>query len=347
MCGARGGAATARYGQDVARDSVWAAFETLMHELDAFQAAADADLAALLREELRGVIDGYKALKARAGALDFVDLLLRARDLIAGDAQVRRAFQARFTHLFVDEFQDTDPLQAELLLLLAANDPNEQNWRNVTPHPGKLFIVGDPKQAIYRFRRADVETYREVYELLKDRGARPVFLRTSFRAVPAIQRAVNAAFAPLMTGDRVTLQAEYVPLNASPLRDDRVEQPAVIALPVPEPYGMRRVAGYAIREIAARRGRRVRRLAAQRKRLDRHGTHAAPHAANARAGASAACRDPVPAISPLRRRCDPPLRRRARSARRIAPACRRQIVSRAGRGRNDPRRAGRHRVAGR
>jgi ATP-dependent exoDNAse (exonuclease V) beta subunit len=234
------------YGREVARDTVWTAFETLMHELDAFQAAADADLAALLREELRGAIDGYKTLKERAGALDFVDLLLRARDLIAGDAQVRRAFQARFTHLFVDEFQDTDPLQAEILLLLAANDPHEQNWRNVTPHPGKLFIVGDPKQAIYRFRRADVETYREVYELLKDRGARPVFLRTSFRAVPAIQRAVNAAFAPLMTGDRVTLQAEYVPLNASPLRDDRVEQPAVIALPVPEPYGMRRVAGYAI-----------------------------------------------------------------------------------------------------
>ena len=56
----------------------------------------------------------------------------------------------------MDEFQDTDPLQAELLLLLAADDPAERDWTAVRPVPGKLFIVGDPKQSIYRFRRADV-----------------------------------------------------------------------------------------------------------------------------------------------------------------------------------------------
>ena len=234
------------YGRDLSRDEVWAAYESLMHELDAFQAAADADLAALLREELRDAIAGYESLKQRAGALDFVDLLLRARDLLARDAGVRRAFQSRFTHIFVDEFQDTDPLQAEILLLLAAGDPLESHWRDVTPKPGKLFMVGDPKQAIYRFRRADVETYRDVYESLARRGARRAFLHTSFRAIPAIQRAVNAAFAPLMTGDRDTLQADYVALSPSPFRADRREQPAIVALPVPEPYGQRRVAGYAI-----------------------------------------------------------------------------------------------------
>ena len=88
---------------------------------------------------------------------------------------MRRAFQSRFTHLFVDEFQDTDPLQAEILLLLAADDPAERDWHRVTPVPGKLFLVGDPKQAIYRFRRADVETYQEVRDLL--RGARRQALR--------------------------------------------------------------------------------------------------------------------------------------------------------------------------
>src|SRR5262245_20020800 len=249
------------YSAAATRDAVWASYETLMSELDAFQAAADADLAALLREELREVINKYGTLKQRAGALDFVDLLLRARDLLASHEQVRAAFQKRFTKLFVDEFQDTDPQQAEILLLLAADDPRESDWRKVMPTPGKLSIVGDRKQAIYRFRRADVETYREVYELLKARGAEPAFLRTSFRAVPAIQRAVNAAFEPLMTGDRETLQAEYVALDPSPLRDassvpsgtpspalgtELGAQPAVVALPVPEPYGVRRVAGYAI-----------------------------------------------------------------------------------------------------
>jgi ATP-dependent helicase/nuclease subunit A len=236
------------YGAAVTRDMVWGGYETLMNELDAFQRAADCDLAALLHEELRGAVEGYERLKHRAGALDFVDLLLRARGLLAGHTRVRRAFQSRFTHIFVDEFQDTDPLQAEILLLLAADDPAEGEWRRVRPVPGKLFIVGDPKQAIYRFRRADVETYREVSELLESRGARRAFLHTSFRATPAIQRAVNAAFAPLMTGDRATLQAQYYGLSPSPYRPDMPEQPSVVVLPVPEPYGQRRVAGFAIEQ---------------------------------------------------------------------------------------------------
>jgi ATP-dependent exoDNAse (exonuclease V) beta subunit len=232
------------FGTAVARDAVWAAYEALMNELDVFQRAADCDLAALLHEELRDVVAGYEQLKQRAGALDFVDLLLRARDLLTRHPRVRQAFQSRFTHIFVDEFQDTDPLQAEILVLLSADNPVEDQWRRVTPLPGKLFIVGDPKQAIYRFRRADVETYREVCDLLESRGARRAFLHTSFRATPSIQRAVNAAFAPLMTGDRQTLQAEYVAL--SPYREDSAGQPSVVTLPVPEPYGQRRIAGYAI-----------------------------------------------------------------------------------------------------
>ena len=139
------------------------------------------DLAALLHEELRDVGRRLRALKRSAGALDFVDLLLRARDLLVAHPRVRRAFQARFTHLFVDEFQDTDPLQAEILLLLAADEPGSRLAAASRPVPGKLFIVGDPKQAIYRFRRADVETYREVCELLESRGARRAFLHTSFQ----------------------------------------------------------------------------------------------------------------------------------------------------------------------
>ena len=231
------------YGPGVMRDDVWAAYESTLAAIDAFQRSADADLAALLREELSDVIERYERLKQRAGVLDFVDLLLSARNMLVEHAGVRRAFQERFTRIFVDEFQDTDPLQAEILLLLASDDPNARDWRTVNPVPGKLFIVGDPKQAIYRFRRADVATYQEVCDLLEARGARRAYLHSSFRATPAIQRAVNAAFAPLMTGDRDTLQARYVDL--SPYRDDS-DQPAVVVLPVPEPYGQRRVAGYQI-----------------------------------------------------------------------------------------------------
>jgi ATP-dependent exoDNAse (exonuclease V) beta subunit len=148
---------------------------------------------------------------------------------------VRADLQRRLSHIFVDEFQDTDPLQAEIVLLLAASDPAVGRWQDVTPAPGKLFLVGDPKQSIYRFRRADVGTYQAVKELLVARGAACVYLTTSFRAVPAIQHLVNAAFAPVMTDDRAALQAGYVPLAG--YREAVAGQPGIVALPVPRPYG--------------------------------------------------------------------------------------------------------------
>jgi ATP-dependent helicase/nuclease subunit A len=232
--------------RSVSRDDILAAHAELGVALDDFARRADADLAALLQQELFAAVDAYEALKARAGSLDFLDLLLRARNLVRDRGDVRALLQRRFTHIFVDEFQDTDPLQAEILLLLAGADPAISEWREVTPAPGKLFVVGDPKQSIYRFRRADVGMYQEVKELLAKRGAAVVELRSSFRAVPSVQRFVNAAFAPRMVLDHATLQAGYVPLAAH--RDERPDQPSVVALPVPRPYGRWGLAKTAIDE---------------------------------------------------------------------------------------------------
>jgi ATP-dependent exoDNAse (exonuclease V) beta subunit len=231
------------YRSGVLREDVWRACEKLQSALAGFEADANADLAAALRTELRGCVLAYETAKAKAGALDFLDLLLKTRDLIRDNSGVRASFQQRFKRIFVDEFQDTDPLQAEILLLLAADDPTATNWRQTRPVPGKLFLVGDPKQSIYRFRRADVGIYRSVYEMLQSAGARRVTLRTSFRARPNIQRAINAAFEPVMKGDPEMLQASYVPLE--PFRTDP-EQPSVVVLPVPEPYGYRRLSNVAI-----------------------------------------------------------------------------------------------------
>ena len=217
------------------RDEVMAAHAALVDALDDFARRADADLAALLQRELFATVDQYEALKARAGCLDFLDLLVRARDLVRDRADVREDLQRRFTHIFVDEFQDTDPLQAEILLLLCSGDPAVARWRDVTPEPGKLFVVGDPKQSIYRFRRADVGIYQDVKKLLHERGAAVLALTSSFRAVPSVQHFLNAAFAPRMVEDHTTLQAGYVPL--APYRAERAQQPSVVALPVPSPYG--------------------------------------------------------------------------------------------------------------
>jgi ATP-dependent helicase/nuclease subunit A len=223
-----------RFGSRVTRTDVLSARDALLADLRQFRQRADADLAASLQQELSGATARYEALKAAAGALDFDDLLERARDLIVTNQTVRAHLQGRFARLFVDEFQDTDPVQAEILLLLAADDAEVDRANQVRPVPGKLFIVGDPKQAIYRFRGTDVDTYWRVGRHLEGQGGRVVQLGTSYRSVPNIQRFVNAAFAPVMIANDQTLQADYAPL--SPYRTRDIVQPSVVALPVPRPY---------------------------------------------------------------------------------------------------------------
>lgn len=208
--------------------------DALKERLTAFVTASGENLAPLLRDALWEVVTAYEDLKERSGCLDFLDLLVRTRDLVRDDAAVRHDLQRRFTHLFVDEFQDTDPLQAEILLLLACADPDCSDWLAARPTPGKLFLVGDPKQSIYRFRRADVALYESVKQRLLAAGAALVHLNVSFRAVPELHALVNAAFAPRMRGDTPS-QAAYVPLV--PHRPSHDGQPAIVALPVPEPYG--------------------------------------------------------------------------------------------------------------
>ena len=159
---------------------------------------------------------------------------------------MRGYLQQRFTHIFIDEFQDTDPLQAEILLLLASDDPDQSDWMSVSPKPGKLFVVGDPKQSVYKFRRADVVLYREIRDHLASQSVGVVRLTTSFRALRPIQECVNAAFQPEMQDDAEAGQAAYAPLDGdtAPIKG----QPDIVALPVPRPYGSTRVSKMAINE---------------------------------------------------------------------------------------------------
>ena len=108
------------YGKGVTRQQVLAARDALVEALADFQVGPTQTWRPSFTRSCVGCVDEYERLKAREGALDFLDLLVRARSLIRDDAAVRRHFQTRFTRIFVDEFQDTDPLQAELLLLLAS-----------------------------------------------------------------------------------------------------------------------------------------------------------------------------------------------------------------------------------
>ena len=155
------------------------------------------------------VADAFSRWAAAAqlaqGRLDFTDLLGCLRDLLAGDLAARASLQARFSYILVDEFQDTDPLQAEIVFLLCEQRPAAREWREVVLQPGKLFVVGDPKQSIYRFRRADIGMYDQVKRLVAGQpggtGALEV-IRQNFRTTPSVVNWVNNVFAGVFDDDR-------------------------------------------------------------------------------------------------------------------------------------------------
>ena len=150
-------------------------------------------------EELKSI---YADIKSRAGKLDFVDLLILARDLVArrsgGPALSAGALQPHLRGR-IPGYRSA----AGGDFAAAGRRRSGRNRLAGAPRrsPGKLFVVGDPKQSIYKFRRADVLLYQQVREALRDPRRRPGALTKSFRAVRPIQECVNAAFAPEMSGD--------------------------------------------------------------------------------------------------------------------------------------------------
>jgi len=140
------------------------------------------------------VLAVYELVKARHRVVDHIDLLLRLRDLLRDDRAIRRSCQALFDHLFVDEFQDTDPLQAEIVVFLCERGAEAATWDAVTLAPGRLTVVGDPKQSIYRFRRADIATYQRVIEIIERSPHRSVRLSSSFRSAPGLVTWLNGRF---------------------------------------------------------------------------------------------------------------------------------------------------------
>jgi len=138
-------------------------------------------VAAALLDWLKDFLREVEKEKQSRGVLDFQDLLLKARDLVRDHLEVRAYFQRRFRYLLVDEFQDTDPLQAELIFFLSESEPRAARWFEVQPASGKLFLVGDPKQSIYRFRRADIEIYKQAKQVL-ERSGQGLVIRQNFRS---------------------------------------------------------------------------------------------------------------------------------------------------------------------
>ena len=192
----------------------------LLNELEAERRAllraARVELFALACEDLRSFVLSRVDERRRAGRLEFHDLLVMARDLLAGNPDVLARVKASYDHLLIDEFQDTDPLQVELAILLGTDGSQ--------PVPGRLFFVGDPKQSIYRFRHADMSVYSRVRERF-DSDVVP--LVKNFRSVEPVITWVNRVFGHLLASDEG--QAPWAELVA--VRDARADAgPPVVTL---------------------------------------------------------------------------------------------------------------------
>ena len=165
-----------------------------------------------LLRALKGFAESYALERKRSGVAGYHDLLVWARELLRDNIAVRDHFRQRFSHLLIDEAQDTDPIQAEIAMFIAEDigdvlesDARPRSWQEVSPQPGKLFVVGDPKQSIYRFRRADVTQMLKLRELM---GGDTLHLVQNFRSQRPILQWVNALFESWMSEGED--QAEYV-----------------------------------------------------------------------------------------------------------------------------------------
>ena len=181
--------------------------------------------------EVAPALERFREHKRASALLDFDDLLHAARDLLRDHGDVRGALAARHSHVLVDEFQDTDPLQAEIFWRLcgdAAPGAAAHDWASHRIRPGALFLVGDPKQAIYRFRGADVAAYVAAREAFAADGTDAVLtIATNFRSCASILGYVNERFQQALSSDK---QPGFTPLDA--FHPDRPEGLCVAALDV-------------------------------------------------------------------------------------------------------------------
>jgi ATP-dependent exoDNAse (exonuclease V) beta subunit len=181
-----------------------------------WRAAQGSSLHGRLVRALLGVVEIYERRKAARGCLDFLDLLRRTRDALRDRDEVRRYFRARFRRLLIDEYQDTDPLQVEIAELLSAGAP------------GALVVVGDAKQSIYRFRRAEVRLFQRASERARRTPGHEVLqLTQNFRSRPSILRFANRVFGELIQESQEAGQPAYEPIVPPP---DLPEEPSVVGL---------------------------------------------------------------------------------------------------------------------
>jgi len=196
--------------------------------------------------------------RRREGRLEFHDLLVLARRLLRTSSDARTAISRRYRHLLLDEFQDTDPIQIELAVLIASSlgptdEPIDRHWSDVPVTEGRLFFVGDPKQSIYRFRRAEIELFDRAKNTYGIDG-RSIALTQNFRTVEPVLRFINEFFGQVMPPDRAPehQQPTYRPLSAARDGAPNVDhRPTIIGGAHVEPADGPKITAFDLRRLEA------------------------------------------------------------------------------------------------
>ncbi|MCC2640149.1 MAG: uncharacterized protein K0S45_562 [Nitrospira sp.] len=184
-----------------------------------------------LLQQLMAVLSPFVRLVRESfldsGWLAFDGLLGKARTLLRDYPAIREQLKKDYRALLVDEFQDTDPVQYEIVLYLAERSGQQaSSWRDIELEAGKLFIVGDPKQSIYAFRRADIEAFDHVVDRMEQSGALRCELATNFRSHAQVLDVVNGVFNALLV-PQPAVQPPNVPLMVQPNRASQFPDPGV------------------------------------------------------------------------------------------------------------------------
>src|SRR3990167_3759160 len=165
------------------------------------------------------VRESYGREKIARGELDFEDLLIKTKWLLT-DSTIRNIYQTKFKQIMVDEFQDTNRLQYEIVKLLSSDADG-------CFLPGRLFIVGDPKQSIYRFRGGDVNIFNGIKDEFLKYGGEVIYLSDNFRSSPEIIKCINNIFPQVFSRDRSGI--EYISLDSK--SGNTGTRPALFTIP--------------------------------------------------------------------------------------------------------------------
>lgn len=150
---------------------------------------------------LQRIVDKMREIVAQRNLMTFAGMITGFADALSDEEFAERT-RSRFRFALIDEFQDTDTVQWQIFRTLFLTGPKN----------ARLIVVGDPKQAIYKFRGADVFVYLQARSELTAAGAVHEVLETNYRSAPELLQVQNAIFsAPAITGIWHDLQVEYLP----------------------------------------------------------------------------------------------------------------------------------------